>query len=334
MNSSFYLFLTLFVTVGALVCTERYQCSSVTQHYDYVNCSDGQCVCLTDSGFAGNATTSGPCSCPSPATVYWLDSPYCIDIPTTTNAAARCNLLTQKVQTFYEYLLQPYSTLVLNGSLSIDNIISTSLQAEIDPLGFFNYSTIKGPYFGVADSPVSIATSVQFIDLFCSENKVFVNVIYDTVSLFTSPPTFLYNVTELGRFTFDDNNLVTKLHVVIPNLGRADASIGALDDPAAVIAGACEILVGNYVVTNGTCPYSPSNPNNYVNVTDCINFLSALPFGNPDQLAANTSNCRATWSYVTNNEPNFCSSAGKSGYPDCVDLEYGPAFYQCPYCPY
>jgi len=58
-------------------CTAIWECLSVTENYNYVNCSAGQCVCR--DGFSGNATTEGRCNCVAPnMIVYQNNVAFCL----------------------------------------------------------------------------------------------------------------------------------------------------------------------------------------------------------------------------------------------------------------
>jgi len=64
------------VVVGSTPCTEQWECISVTDDYNYVSCSNGQCSCKADLGFSGSATAEDRCGCDG--SVYWGNGvPYC-----------------------------------------------------------------------------------------------------------------------------------------------------------------------------------------------------------------------------------------------------------------
>jgi len=58
------------VPTTTINCTARWECMGVTEHFNYVLCSEGG-ICVCRDGFSGNATTDAKCSCPAPNTVTY-----------------------------------------------------------------------------------------------------------------------------------------------------------------------------------------------------------------------------------------------------------------------
>jgi hypothetical protein len=58
-------------------CTESSQCIEVSEHYNYVICSEGgKCICK--DGFSGNATTDSKCDCIAPnEVIYEMNEAFC-----------------------------------------------------------------------------------------------------------------------------------------------------------------------------------------------------------------------------------------------------------------
>jgi hypothetical protein len=89
-----------FLLSSALSCSEQWQCSSVTEDYNYVRCIEGNCTCK--DGFLGNATADDKCRCSAPNTVTWqnnealcmqADEPQSPDDPTTCSEQWQCSSL-------------------------------------------------------------------------------------------------------------------------------------------------------------------------------------------------------------------------------------------------
>lgn len=73
-----YCCIFLFSFSFALDCTEQWQCGSVTQDFNFVQCLNSVCQCKSSLGFDGSATVDDPCRCNSPKKVYWESDPYCL----------------------------------------------------------------------------------------------------------------------------------------------------------------------------------------------------------------------------------------------------------------
>lgn len=70
-----------FPIIMAVPCTEQWECLSVSDNFNYVSCIDGDCECLSENGFLGNASSSNKCSCDEQ--LHWnstTSTPYCFSL--------------------------------------------------------------------------------------------------------------------------------------------------------------------------------------------------------------------------------------------------------------
>jgi len=88
---------------GQVNCTARWQCSSVSNDYNYVDCLQGKCECV--EGFNGTATAQDKCRCDKEG-VYWssghpfcLSSGQCVADYTGPNCNAPCMNIVNSVGT-------------------------------------------------------------------------------------------------------------------------------------------------------------------------------------------------------------------------------------------
>lgn len=76
-----YLLLCTFSVILATECEAQWQCTpEVSENYNFATCQGGQCFCLNENGFLGNATASSKCRCDQG--VFWDEesTPYCVDL--------------------------------------------------------------------------------------------------------------------------------------------------------------------------------------------------------------------------------------------------------------
>jgi hypothetical protein len=175
------LFLLTPIVLG-LSCSQTYECLAVSDDYNFVSCDSGQCVCRLDLGFSGNATAQDPCSCPSPASVYWgAGDPYCKTclapqeiiytngIPYCVDPAAceeeENDLATQAirravVEQIYNNLIYPIAPAIIAGLIPIDNLFAPDVRGRVTPAGDFDEFVLVEEYFYVlAATPGSYVVS-------------------------------------------------------------------------------------------------------------------------------------------------------------------------------
>lgn len=312
---------SLFAVGSAVSCSAKYECSAVSTDYNYVDCVDHTCECLTANGFIGSATAVDKCRCDSSRSVYWKDSAaYCISYPVCAAsevAEDRTSILMTKTAQVYKNLVYPTATEILAGTVSVADIFSPNTRGRIDPLGTFDsYSTLVEYFYVLASSPSSRITSIDVIDLFGSGDEVFIraNVLFE----FWDGVTPSYNLTQSGRYLFDENNLIISTDLIIHNLGLAT------NPPIAAHASEIESVCGLLTVSPATCPESMDPSGYYTNFTDCVNFLTNdVPFGSFDQSFSNSVVCRLIHTLLTVFDPVVhCPHAGKTGGGKCIDVPY------------
>src|SRR6185295_15401621 len=104
-----FFFIIVFYKAQSLSCNEQYQCLSVTNDYNYIECFNNLCKCRFDLGFSGEATTISKCNCMPPFSVYWKNNiPYCIryeDAVIYQLNKTRNELLKSKVKELYNNII-------------------------------------------------------------------------------------------------------------------------------------------------------------------------------------------------------------------------------------
>jgi len=321
--------LYLCVPVAPLNCTADYQCSPVTSNYNYVSCVQGTCACKSELGFDGNASSTDPCQCNPDKNVYWDgDVPFCIafqECATNDEALERTAFLLQQVTRVYESLIFPTPTLILEGEVSISDLFSPLARGRVDPLGTFESpGTLLEYFYALAITPTTTCTAINIKDLFGVGDEVYIRVDV-TFESTAGPVPFPFNLTESGRFTFDDQNRVLSTELIIHNLGKAT------DPPVAAQPSFIEAVCGILLVQPACCASAALDPTGYyTSFDDCINFMTTqIPFGTFDQAFSNSVSCREIHALLAIFDPvTHCPHAGKTGGGKCVDVPYADYYLE------
>jgi len=329
--------------IYGLACTQQYECSTVTTDYNYVQCVNGQCACLSSNGFNGTATTSDPCRCdytiawgngqpycmicnPPRFIDYYQGNPYCIYPPEcqTLETASDTNAIRiGKIEKLYQQLIYPIPLAIMAGEISVDDIFSPNVKGRVSPAGSYNdFTSVQEYFYALAAS--SMITSVTMEKITATGDYVTVWVIIYFNGTASGTPS--YNLTQTGFYTFDDTDHVISLDLDILNLGWALDGDSATN-PATRLANIeriCTILV----VNPGFCPPSEDPEGYYSSFDDCVNFMSNnITYGTWAHANSNTVICRSLHTILTAFRPAVhCPHAGKTGGMACVDKPY-PTFY-------
>jgi hypothetical protein len=324
--------LTFVLYSHALSCSEQYQCTSVSEDYNYVQCVSGKCQCRTSSGFVGAATSEDKCRCPfgvywgsngpqckqcdPPRSIVWLDgNPYCVD-------GAECEELTadeviqqirkQKVREIYENLIYPKPLAILaDHSIALEQF-SDSVTGRVTPVGqFSDFEGVLEYFYALALTPTAFVPSVNIRTLISTGDRVGVRV--DITFNRTDGSGFQYNLTQTGFYEFDSNNRVKEFDVAILNLGAA------VDTPEEARPFAIQQMCNTVMVSPGFC----ANLGEFADYTDCVNFMNALPFGSWNRANSNTTTCRLLHTILTAVRPDVhCPHVGKGGGGKCQEFPY------------
>ena len=135
------------VAAAPVVCSQQYQCSGVTNDYNFVACDNGFCRCRSELGFVGAATNVSKCGCLPPYQIFWQKYPYCIKL---TDAVAyhaensRNNILLQKVSMIYQSQIWPTPQYIMGQLIAgqadtgiLSTIFAPSAHGRVDPIGEF-----------------------------------------------------------------------------------------------------------------------------------------------------------------------------------------------------
>lgn len=320
----------------ALSCSTDGQCNSVSYNPAYVKCDQGQCKCLIDQGFTGDATSQNKCGCPHPKQVFtWRNSddkkrdnnnrtPYCVvlaDAVTYDQQQSRNQILVDQAKKLYNKLIWPEPYLIIYDFLQGNTTVGTDVFApnakgRFDHMGVFN--TFGGTveyFFGAVWTGTIRVVNVVYKKVLVQGNQVFVraDLWFNTFSSsFSDTVLTAYNVTQSAVLTFNNDNLVESIEAINHNQGKAS------DGPVTPqkIGEACYLIL-NIAKCNST--YDPEGY--YTDMADCLSFMSAIPYGSWGDLRYNSTTCRVYHAMLSIIEPAVhCPHAGKTGGHKCYDF--------------
>jgi len=336
-----------FSVVYGLACTAQYQCSSVSNDYNYVQCVSGQCQCLSSNGFNGTATTSDPCrcdytvawggspsqpyciQCTSPRFIeYYNGMPYCVYPPECQELeqeSDRDTILANQVTQVYQRLIYPTPLLIMSGLESVFDLFANNTRGRVSPVGSFeDFTSIQEYFYGLGAS--SRITQVTIQKMTVTGNLVDIWVIIFFNNTGTGSPS--YNLTQTGFYTFNDENLITSVDLDILNLGWALDGDTLTNNASrqAIINRVCDTIVG-VPGQPGTCTSGDDPSGHYTSLDDCLTFMNSIPFGTWAHANSNSVICRELHTILTVFRPTVhCPHAGKTGGMKCVDTAYS-TFY-------
>jgi hypothetical protein len=252
----------------------------------------------------------------------------------------RCARLKEKVTRLYSLTVWPNPIAVLQGLIKLDDVFHPDSQARITPLGIYKGIVgVEEYFYGLPSSPQTNIKSIDIPWLVCEGLQVSVLVNF----LFTSPsgiPAFVWNLTEHGLFTFNEQELVVNTEGAIVNLGaiidpRDTQLAPGVTVPAAQIyeqgiAGICALMVTGIQLPDGSFnpPTCTGANQNYDSFEDCVQFMHSIPQGSWNRANSNTYSCRQLHSILTSWRPEVhCAHAGKTGGDKCLDFS-NDSYYQ------
>jgi len=224
----------------------------------------------------------------------------------------------------YTNLIYPTSTYILAGAMTVTDLFANDTRGRVDPVGTFeNFKLLTEYFYALAANPDNRITSIDINDLFGQGNEVFVrvNVFFEAVNPNTSKS---FNLTQSGRYLFNDDDLIESVDVVIHYLGKTSnpPEIAGPYSPQQMnlIQGICYTLT----TSPGTCSNPALDPEgHYTSITDCMTYFMSIPYGTWDDAQANSVVCRQLHTILTYFDPvTHCVHTGKTGGGKCVDWPY------------
>jgi len=357
MNSAL-LSLTLFVFIATgYVCPRGRdsECVSVSRDIQYVQCVNHTCVCRVDQGFVGAAAPSSKCSCPSGYSVFYTGSgygddddqgdnqghggnsghgndnniPYCVKLTDAIAYAkqqARNAILTSIISDLYHSLVWPTPQTIMFQLITGQTVggiwdhVAPDAVGRVDPAG--DFSTIDGIveyFYGAVWTPNSHVLEVNIQKLIVEGNIVYVDVDIFFNNFENNGSLILaYNLTQSGSFTFNSDNKIKSMDLIIHNLGFAVNRLSSNQPGLQANINVCSVLL---FVANCTSTMDPDGY--FTDFNSCLAFMAGIPYGTWDNLRTNSVACRTYHAILAIARPQVhCVHSGRTGGGKCVDIPY------------
>lgn len=330
-----FLLSLLYTDTQSLSCTSQYQCSTVTQNYNYVACIGGVCQCLTANGFDGNASVSDQCRCDAPSSIYYqATSPYCIrfsDAAAAKVEAAKIEHQKTIVDLVYQSLVWPtpatiMSALVQGQPTLIGSYIANDAKGRVDPLGkFVGHDGVVEYFYGTVATAAQRVSKSTRKKLVSNGNIVAADYVMTFETWNNGVMVNSHNLSQSGTFTFNENGLIQSMDLIIHNLA---AQSGAKTAKSPENIGLICYLIMNVAGCNST--YDPEGY--YTSIEECYHYIGDVyPYGTWDNLYfnGNSSSCRYFHALLSIARPQIhCSHSGRTGGHKCVDHPYDGYFLE------
>ena len=224
----------------------------------------------------------------------------------------------RKIQRLYRNLIFPIPTLILAGTISVENIFAPDVHGRVTPVGqLHDPEAVNEYFFGLASTPMSRVSQVTFQSLVASGDLVAVEV---DIQFRGSGETRDFKLRQTGFFTFNEEDRVKSFDLTILNLGAA-VNPKSEAEKVANIDSVCTALTVGVASLPATCP------GEYTDFADCVAFMKSIPYGSWDRANSNTAVCRQLHTLMTPYRPEVhCPHAGKTGGGMCVDFPYESFF--------
>lgn len=341
-----------FQSAAALECSADWQCQSVSDLYQAIECNDGQCTCVYDQGFAGSATAEDHCRCAGGnGDITWKNGKaFCLNIEAALADAAKNQRRISHIREIYDnnvWQSEPYGGPAsimykyytgLDTSLP-DRLFSDDCTGRIKEVGTVaNRGESVDYFFGNIDYYAfhwDLIYHVHYAPSLEDSNVILSEVIMRHRGL-TAPdgvPFLFWNITQTGHWRFNEQDQITRFDLTIHQLGKATDRF----DPEGPIPGTPETdpsygftkamrYCGLYFTPSSLggagCLPEHDPEGHYVDFADCVAFVSALPNGSWEDTPMLTQTCMGYHTTRASYNKLHCTHAGKTGGGKCYDHTY------------
>jgi len=244
----------------------QWQCSSVTNNYNYVNCYNSTtCACRDRQGFDNKATVDDKCSCPN-GLIYYVDGlAYCSDITLFPRIETRSKKMLYALRYIFEEVAsnQSLASMIALGQIDVNWLFNTSSIIRVDILGSFG--GINEYLFGLfAFNPI-ISSKLTYYVIDSKAGLASFRADFN-FAFFGS----VLNASYVGSVSFDQNDKISVMDLSTLWFSRLDFVLGNPIFKSGIIAAYCTVYVDQCI---------PFGFIGYSNFTDCVNYQNQRPFG-------------------------------------------------------
>jgi hypothetical protein len=239
------------------------------------------------------------------------------------------------IRELYGDLLWPTPAIIIGQMLSGNTVgglwdrVSTTAVGRVDPVGeFIGQDGVIEYFVGTLWTGISRVSQVVFHKILAQDNWVAstVDMLFNAIdpSNPEAPPFMQWNYTQSGFFTFNDQDQIQSMDLIIHKLGHAPS-------PYPV-----EIVTSCHAILNVAGCNATHDPNGfYTDMDDCITFMQGIEFGNYDNVRQDTVVCRSFHSILAIARPHVhCSHSGKTGTGTLASGAPAPKCTPHPYADY
>jgi hypothetical protein len=283
-----------------------------------------------------------------------------IDEACATKNPIKQSIRMDKVRELYNGLIFPANVGVLADPTSVEHIFQQGVvKGRISPAGTFgDFEGVLEYFYGLVSSPLSRSDGIKIRSIVASGDKVaievdihFCNAPLDNPALVAmcdpDVPTndgLGVNSTfrETGFFTFNADDRIISFDLALLNLGLVADSLTPEQRTQRIINACTALTTAHYDLINqqpvfqGTCTSNFDEVSDFpvgLPVTDgqamtnCITYMSSLPFGSYNHAETNSFTCRELHTLITGLRPDVhCPHTSVSGGGVCVDTPLSSYF--------
>ncbi|KAJ7749761.1 hypothetical protein B0H14DRAFT_2982752 [Mycena olivaceomarginata] len=240
----------------------------------------------------------------------------------------------ETIQKIYNLTVFPANAkIITEGAPAVPSgLFNENATGRVTPVGeFFGFQDSFEYFFGLAPLPFGVppngaitnATLVEFTSG-CPEvaaSTVYLNV--STINPDNSTGPFIAVLKQVAFWRFDAEGAVLKYDAWIPNLDPFTNLLHGFDSNS--VAGMTNIIGGICQLQETTCV---GNNAVYNGVNDCVQTLTAKPFGRSDEAWGDNVVCRQIHVLLTKIRPEVhCAHVGPTGGGKCIDVAYNDVYF-------
>ena len=348
------------LVAGALAqehCRRDSECYKFSDKPQFVSCVSGNCTCLVDEGFTGDATASSKCRCaPFPGQEEGTSNSlllapgqgplglglFCGNPKlaiAAQRAEANCKLHIDGIRRFFDSLIwhndthNPlpwiYSAIGLPSPVNHWDLIDRNFKIRALPFGEFNDPVDALLYYLVFAVNGAQIPKAWFPWIFCSGDLLYVDVDLG----FGFAGTVFVNVTEVAKYTMTPDHKPISVDAYAINIPAVTAA--SIADKEAYMEGICRDMTMNPGFNsterpNGFCTQEDDPIGYYANFSDCMAYLHSIPFGDFTDASQKTVVCAGEHRTMAFWRRNHCKHASKNDTAHCKPTPYD-YYYQHTY---
>ncbi|KAL8996873.1 MAG: hypothetical protein Q9169_003725 [Polycauliona sp. 2 TL-2023] len=243
----------------------------------------------------------------------------------------------ETISKIYELTQYPNNlAFIANGSASVPpGLFNEKARGRISPVGnFTGFDDSTEYFFALAPIPTppryGVFSDVSVVQFTSGCASVASSVVYFRTTVFNPNATnngeYLTTLKQIAFWEFDKHGAVLKYDAWIPNVRLYTAITSGRGSTVAPPSPADQAAAIEQVCTTAHSLCTGNNTQ-YATQDDCIETLTAKPFGDGDNIWADSVTCRQIHLLLTRIRPDIhCPHVGPSGGGKCVDVQFDDGY--------